>query len=99
MTTKKSTKVSRQRQASRISQEALAKMKKILETPIILRVLDAERDQLSIHFSRPGRVEIDFDDKRGGLQIHVYEGANIDSEQEPLGVYDGTLDTNIGWSA
>jgi hypothetical protein len=50
-----------------------------------------------IAFARPGRVEVFVVD--GVLHAHVYEGALIDLDQEPLFAYDGTLPVNVNCSA
>jgi hypothetical protein len=62
---------------------------------IKLDVLDDDRFMVS--FERPGRIEVSYDDS-GHLVAHVYEGADVDLEQEPLGGYDSSVE-NESWKS
>ncbi len=56
---------------------------------IKMDVINDEAQHFTVVFDRPGRIEVLVVD--GKVIAHVYEGAEIDTDQEPLGVYDATL--------
>ena len=64
--------------------------------PIKLSVLNDRAQHFLVTFNRPGRIEVTMVD--GAIVAHVYEGAAIDAEQDPLGAYDGT-GANRNWNA
>jgi hypothetical protein len=45
-----------------------------------------------VTFERPGRVEFFVAD--GKLHAHIYDGSDVDLDQDPLFAYDGTLPHN-----
>lgn len=66
------------------------------QTAIVMKVLDTERQQFLVQFEHPGRIEVS-KSKSGDIFAHIYEGAEVDMEQEPVGAFDGTLTSNTGW--
>ena len=65
---------------------------KIMDDKIRLRVIDNTTHHFSLTFGRPGRTEVSV--IIGMPIVHVYEGAEVDTEQDPLFCYDGTLEVN-----
>lgn len=61
---------------------------------------NADRQHFMVSFDRPGRIEVSVT-KSGRVIAHVYEGAEVSMEQEPLGAFDGTMpDKDItDWTA
>lgn len=64
--------------------------------PIALKVIDDAKQHFVAQFARPGRIEIVL--VNGRVIAHIYEGADTDKEQEPLGMYDGTQVHNTDWT-
>lgn len=64
---------------------------------IRLEVLDDESQHFCVYFERPGRIEI-APTPDGKIIAHVYRGAKINTDQRPIGMYDGTIDENNSWS-
>jgi hypothetical protein len=54
-------------------------------------------DACVIRADEPVRIDIYVAD--GKLQVMVYTGTETDLDQDPCGVYDGTLDKNVEWEA
>ena len=69
---------------------------------IRLEVVDNDRQHFVIFADEPMRVEVSVD-KDGLVLADVYQGVEIDMEQEPLGCYDGNNNTgdtpNTSWNA
>ena len=68
---------------------------------IKLSVIDEKAQHLAVSFARAGRVEVSVIARgpdKGRLMVHVYDGAEVDEDQEPLGCFDGTEPGNVGWS-
>lgn len=61
---------------------------------IHLEVIDIKEQHFCLFTDEPLRVEISV--VNGKLIAFVYEGTAIDKEQEPLGVYDGTIGAEMG---
>lgn len=56
---------------------------------------DLNDDHFSVHFEKPGRIEITVVD--GLVLAHVYEGAENNLDQEPIGGYDSSIGENNSW--
>lgn len=54
-----------------------------------------------VFFDRPGRAEVSLlanpSGKGTSIICHVYDGTKVDTEQEPLGAFDGTIGDNTSW--
>lgn len=56
-------------------------------TPI--KITEVADDHIIVQFARPGRIEITAN--KGRLIAHVYEGATIIHDQQPLITYDSSI--------
>lgn len=69
-------------------------MKSDVQGKVRLTVVNADADHFVVSFDRPGRIEVSLfqtpDGVRPEIIAHVYEGAEVDPEQSPLFVYDGS---------
>ena len=63
---------------------------------IALEVVREDADHFVLTFDRPGRVEVSL--LGGRVVAHVYEGAEVDQEQDVLFAYDGTFPGNTSQS-
>ena len=59
---------------------------------IKLEVIDNDTHHIALTFGRPGRTEMSV--VRGMPLLEVYEGEEVDMDQDPLFCYDGTLEEN-----
>lgn len=62
---------------------------------IKLDVIDDEEQHFTVSGDEPFRVEVT--SMRFGVVAHVYRGAESNTEDEPAGAYDSSLDTNTSW--
>lgn len=59
---------------------------------IKLDVINDDKQHFLVTFERPGRMELSV--HAGTVVAHVYDGTEIDPEQEPLFAFDGFLTIN-----
>lgn len=68
-----------------------------MKPKIKLEVLNDDKQHFCVFFEHPGRIEIALA-PGGKIVAHVYRGAKVNPDQQPLGMYDGTIEENVGWN-
>lgn len=63
---------------------------------IRMKVVNPENQHFSVAADEPVRLEILLT-KSGKIIAHIYDRAEDDEFQEPVGMFDGTLDLKSGW--
>lgn len=58
---------------------------------INIETIDASNDHIVVFCSEPSRIELSTVD--GSVILHAYRGTEVDQEQDPDAVYDGTVTT------
>lgn len=59
--------------------------------PIRIETINTDSDHIVIFCDEPSRIELSTVD--GSVIVHAYRGTEVDQEQEPDAIYDGTVTT------
>jgi hypothetical protein len=91
------------KRAKRQAKRDIRETKREVRQAIRMEVINNRTDHFVLYFERPGRVEVSLIAHPSGegrnVIAHVYDGTTVDVNQETLGAFDGTIESNVGWTA